>query len=419
MKPTTSETLRKIVIPLLIGLFLALGFLAVRTLPKVIHRIAKPQAFSSYRAQDHPSGFAFPLRDGRFLLVGSGPGTRASQSEFLDPSTLEFSAAPAPRHDRSFHPVGTLLKNGDPLLAGGPPNSKANSILESFDVAAGRWVELDRLPDDVRLADALCLKDGRVLFTTNDGGQQGLLVWDPVRKSLRNAGHRAMCVNGSPLASMLQDGKVLITHLHYGETALETTNAFLFDPETNETLPLHPMALSRSQHQTSPLADGRVLITGGADGEPSAEVFDPATRTFTPTGPMVAPRSLHRSVVLPDGRVLIAGGVSSRKDSSRLPFTDEELTMLQPEELARRMKEHYKKHPPKHEPLASEIEIFDPRTGQFSPVPEPPEHLLLGDGPRGGLHAERADGDVLFLAYGGPLRFQPKSRTWSSSKEHR
>jgi hypothetical protein len=76
---------------------------------------------------------------------------------------------------------------------------------------------------------------------------------------------------------------------------------------------------------TTLLADGRVLIAGGASyqaefmlggvGYPekytyfdSARLYDPATRTFTPTGSMTTARGFHSATLLSDGRVLITGG---------------------------------------------------------------------------------------------------------------
>jgi len=418
MAQVSNDRLWKTFLALLIGLFIVLGACAAWFLPKAIREIAaRGPRPSSFRPFEHPSSYAFQLADGRILLVGSQPGTQVATAEFLDPSTLTFSPAPPPLHARSFHPVGTLMKDGSPLLAGGSPRSDSNSILERFDVKAGRWVELDRLPADIRLCDAVCLQDGRILFTTEDGDRQGILVWDPVARTVRNAGHRALCVNGTPLATLLRDGRVLVTHLEYGGEALESSDAFLFDPGTDTTTLLPHMSQHRSQHQSSLMTDGRVLITGGAQGEPSAEIFDPATGRFAPARAMLAPRALHRSITLRDGRVLVAGGVSSHLDHVALPFTPEEAASLPTDEIVRRTKEHFRKHPPKAEPLASEMELFDPKTGSFTAVPTPSTHLVLGDGPRGGLHAELPDGDIIFLDFQGPIFFHPRTLSWSRSKE--
>jgi hypothetical protein len=64
------------------------------------------------------------------------------------------------------------------------------------------------------------------------------------------------------------------------------------------------MNVARKWHTATKLADGRVLIAGGATTarrlSASAEIYDPTTHTFTPTGsmgtaraPSIRPRSLR------------------------------------------------------------------------------------------------------------------------------
>lgn len=83
------------------------------------------------------------------------------------------------------------------------------------------------------------------------------------------------------------------------------------------TTPL--MATARSSHTQTTLPDGRVLITGGLTaatgtnpGTPTAsvEIFNPITGMFSIGPPMSAPRADHRAVLLADGRVLVAGGAT-------------------------------------------------------------------------------------------------------------
>src|SRR5438105_1430756 len=75
------------------------------------------------------------------------------------------------------------------------------------------------------------------------------------------------------------------------------------------------LAVPRTGHAATALADGRVLITGGRDNAgiivATAEVFDPANETSTAIGILNTARIDHTATLLADGRVLIAGGTSS------------------------------------------------------------------------------------------------------------
>jgi Kelch motif len=83
----------------------------------------------------------------------------------------------------------------------------------------------------------------------------------------------------------------------------------------------------RTSHTATLLLNGKVLITGGWDAHSphslaSAELYDPVAGTFTATGDMTAGRSQHTAALLPDGRVLIVGsGSADVYDPSTGTFT--------------------------------------------------------------------------------------------------
>src|SRR5690348_8969679 len=71
------------------------------------------------------------------------------------------------------------------------------------------------------------------------------------------------------------------------------------------------LAKGRVGHTATPLANGKVLISGGYDGANSvstSELYDPSTGTFSSTGALVPSRRYHSATLLPNGKVLIASG---------------------------------------------------------------------------------------------------------------
>jgi hypothetical protein len=120
----------------------------------------------------------------------------------------------------------------------------------------------------------------------------------------------------------LADGRVLFTGGIDLTTGQPTANAGIYDPVTQTTTTLM-MASPRAGHGASLMANGRVLITGGSANvdltnplslftglQVSTEIFDPVTNTFGPGPNMLEARAFHTSTTLTTGRVLIAGGIA-------------------------------------------------------------------------------------------------------------
>jgi hypothetical protein len=107
-----------------------------------------------------------------------------------------------------------------------------------------------------------------------------------------------------------------------GTTALKT--AELYNPQTKKWITLPTMNAARYGHVATVLNDGKVLVTGGNDGKgalATAEVYDPGSRTWTATSkPMNLTHINHTATLLKGtGEVLIAGGDASDK---KAPNTD-------------------------------------------------------------------------------------------------
>jgi len=122
-------------------------------------------------------------------------------------------------------------------------------------------------------------------------------------------------------STALADGRILFTG-GLGLDGQPTDAAAIFDPATLQTTTV-TMTAKRAGHGASLLQDGRVLITGGfatfsltdlltlLQGiQGTTELFDPTTGSFVAGPVLLEPRALHTSTTLTNGRVLIAGGMT-------------------------------------------------------------------------------------------------------------
>ncbi len=126
-------------------------------------------------------------------------------------------------------------------------------------------------------------------------------------------------------ATTLPDGRVLVTGGTDGQGTYQSSE--VFDPVANAWTPLQSMMTvnnfdsARQLHTATLMTNGRVLIAGGLGVDTSANqftalatcvVFDPASDTFTATGAMPQARGWHNAVNLSNGQVLVAAGVNDQ-----------------------------------------------------------------------------------------------------------
>jgi hypothetical protein len=120
----------------------------------------------------------------------------------------------------------------------------------------------------------------------------------------------------------LADGRVLFTGGLSLATGQPTDEAAIYDPATQTTTTL-TMSSPRAGHGASQMGNGLVLITGGVlsfdlanpltlltSVQNSTELFDPSTNTFSAGPVLLEARALHTSTTLTNGQVLIAGGIT-------------------------------------------------------------------------------------------------------------
>ncbi|MFI6996943.1 Kelch repeat-containing protein [Nocardia sp. NPDC050175] len=220
------------------------------------------------------------------------------------------------------------LAEGSALLAGGADATFAGSAAAAlFDPAISTWKVTTPMAIGRRLHTVTRLPDGTALAAGGITGPYRLpfdvvaaaerfdpktKTWTPTRTGMGTP----RCLHS---ATLLADGRVLVAGgatLRSANGLGPTNTAEVYDPVADKWEPTGSMIDARTAPQSVLLADGRVLVVGGTAlvgdeyAVPTAfcEVYDPKTGKWSPTGSLALPRALHRAVLLPDGSVLALGG---------------------------------------------------------------------------------------------------------------
>lgn len=266
------------------------------------------------------------LPDGRVLLVGGGTAA------LFDPATGTLTATGAPMSPRYMNTT-TVLGDGRVLFAGGTPDGeKALKSAELYDPDTGTFSATSNLATRRLLHTGTLLADGRVLVTggmeeTSTSDEDEIVpaltsceLYDPATGTWAATGSLAYGRAGHT-ATPLADGRVVI--LGGADAQGLTLQAELYDPDTGAFVAAGSLLNGRLYHSATLLRDGRVLLVGGMKADdPSAgttaedmldstELYDPSSGTFEVTGQLTSPRIGHSATLLADGRLLIAGGLSA------------------------------------------------------------------------------------------------------------
>jgi WD40 repeat protein len=211
--------------------------------------------------------------------------------------------------------TSTLLADGRVLVTGGSDPDTLSSA-EVYDPATGKWTKTGSMARAHSGQTATLLKDGRVLVVASCETHPTAELYDPATGKFSPAGKVAVDSTCASTATLLPDGRVLIAG-GYGVSSASKL-AELFDPATGKFTRTGSLHTARGNAQAALLPDGRVLVIGGDQegGTPSevdldsAEIYDPATGKFSETGNMETPRTEFFATLLANGKVLVAGGAS-------------------------------------------------------------------------------------------------------------
>ena len=229
------------------------------------------------------------LPDGTVVLAGGGATDPAGNPivavdlRRFDPQTQSFSVIPGAQlsHERGAATATGLLDGRVLYLGGSDGSGAARDTGDLFDPVAGTVTATASMSVPRVGHTATLLADGRVFVAG------GITFIDP----------------NDPIASINS----------------VTPRTEIYNPSTNSWSNGPNLPDPRAGHAASRLNDGRVLVTGGVEvpsvfGLPfpafsnDCQLYNPANNSLSGTGDFGGDRSLHSQITLADGRVLVAGG---------------------------------------------------------------------------------------------------------------
>jgi hypothetical protein len=262
------------------------------------------------------------LADGRLLVAGGHVvnGQGLPNASIYNPFNNTWAPLPNMNNGR-WYPTNTTLPNGDTLVVSGSYTDTYtnNQLPQVWPQGGSSWRNLTTAQRTLPLYPHMFLApNGKVALvgdavTSRYIDTSGTGAWTTIGNHLL-AGGRSY---GS--AVMYDDGKILV--MGGGDPPTPTAEVIDLNAPTPAWRNVDAMDTQRRQINSTILADGQILVTGGVSGAGfnntgtpvyTAELWDPETESFTAMSSMTRPRWYHSTaMLLPDGRVLSMGGDSN------------------------------------------------------------------------------------------------------------
>ena len=282
------------------------------------------------------------LPDGSALVLGgyNSDDQPFSSTKIFAPSTRAWTSGPLLDKARG-RPLAAVIDRGRILALSDDPSKDRQSVQTSgeiLDSATGSWSPAGALPPLVSIGSIVALSDGRVLGIGFDGHDSDPAVNAYLYDGSRDAwtGVAAPPLFGGMLVPLRDGGALMIGGIDAGEILTgdprTTARVSHFDAGSGRWTEVAPMSAPRIDAQAVPLADGRILVTGGTDAVTgtrtliSTEIYDPSTDRWAAAGDLGLARKDGRAVLLADGTVLLMGGDDSYNSQGDVPFCPDPLT---------------------------------------------------------------------------------------------
>lgn len=176
------------------------------------------------------------------------------------------------------------------MLVSGGISFVPHESSEVYDPVTNSWFSVGSMSQSRASHIALQLQDGKILVAGGVGsGHASAELYDPSEGAWASTGDMAEG-RQEHTATLLNDGRVLVAggFGDHGPRNRRIRTAETYDPTTGEWSPAGSMRDARSGHVATLLEDGQVLVTGGLGedsilGLASAEIYDPATNIWSST----------------------------------------------------------------------------------------------------------------------------------------
>lgn len=242
-------------------------------------------------------------------------------------SGTEFRSDGTPARSRLAHSQltdGRIISTGG-RKSGGGAMFAIMSLVEAFDPVTELWTRLANMlfprenhtatvlgggQHDGRQAGEIVVIGGRGL-KNKEFASRTVEIYDAATNTWRRAADSLFAHIGHT-TTRLADGRLLVAggadqyHQVHGK-------AEIYNPHLNSWMPAGELLEARSGHAAVLLPDGRVAVFGGAsrDGaRAGVEIFDPASGHWSSGGSLQIARAGHSTTLLSDGRILLVGGES-------------------------------------------------------------------------------------------------------------
>lgn len=241
---------------------------------------------------------------------------------------------------RSQH-ASILLSNGKVLVVGGRDGTNTLNTCEIFDPNTGLFSATGSMSSPRRDFSIVAINNGNILaiagrIDNNYTQTQTCEIYNATTGTWSATGALST-VRFDYTATVLPNGKVLVIGGRSSTTPntsnwVDLNSAEIFDPGTGLWTTTSPMSLGRAYHTATLLANGNVLVVGGASRYPiaidpfnSSEIYNPTTNIWSKAADVLSTTrfsSVHTATVITGGNIIIIGGIGT-SSSSGFPLTIE------------------------------------------------------------------------------------------------